>query len=224
MCSDQPGAGPTDAGVPLTLAHGPGRPAAAELVIVLPGTGFHAPLGPEVLAALAAAHERGSLIAAPCVGTFTLAATGLLDGRRATTHWRSAGLLARSRPDVTVEPDAPYVDEGRIATGAGAAGAGLCLHLIRREHGAAVVNHIARDVVLPSHRDGEQVQYLAVPVPEEGRDERPADVLARAREHLHEPLPVAEPARRAVMSKRSFAARSATPPAPPRTPGCGSCG
>ncbi|MFK0252051.1 GlxA family transcriptional regulator [Streptomyces sp. NPDC090445] len=208
LCGDRPGSVTTDAGVPLTVAHGLDRLAAADLVIVLPGAGFRTPPGTEVLAALSAAHGRGALIAAHCTGTFTLAAAGLLDGRRATTHWRFAGLLARSHPSVTVEADALYLDEGQIATGAGAAaGADLCLHLIRREHGAAVANHIARDMVLPSHRDGGQAQYLAVPVPEEGQDERLADVLAWARAHLHEPLPVAELARRAVMSKRSFARR-----------------
>ncbi|MGW7052856.1 GlxA family transcriptional regulator [Streptomyces sp. NPDC054887] len=208
LCSDRPGALTSDIGVPLTIAHGPGRLDAADLVIALPGAGFRTPPGPDVLDALSRAHGRGALVAAHCVGTFALAAAGLLDGRRATTHWRFAGLLARSYPTVTVEPDALYLDEGPIVTGAGAAaGADLCLHLIRREHGAALANHIARDMVLPSHRDGGQAQYLAVPVPEDGEDERLAEVLAWARQNLHEPLPVAELARRAAMSKRSFARR-----------------
>ncbi|MFD3701060.1 GlxA family transcriptional regulator [Streptomyces sp. NPDC058646] len=208
LCADRPGTVRTDAGVPLTVAHGLDRLATADLVIVLPGAGFRTPPGPEVLDALSAAHVRGALIAAHCVGTFTLAAAGLLDGRRATTHWRFADLLSRSYPSVSVEPEALYLDEGRIVTGAGAAaGTDLCLHLIRREHGAAVANHIARDMVLPSHRDGGQAQYLSAPVPEDGEDERLADVLAWAREHLHEALPVSELASRAVMSKRSFARR-----------------
>ncbi|MFG2291866.1 GlxA family transcriptional regulator [Streptomyces sp. NPDC048603] len=208
LCGERPGTVPTDVAVPLTIAHGLDRLAAADLVLVLPGAGFRTPPAPAVLDSLSAAHARGALIAAHCVGTFTLAAAGLLDGLRATTHWRFAGLLARSHPEVTVEPDALYLDEGRISTGAGAAaGFDLCLHLIRREHGAAVANAIARDMVLPSHRDGGQTQYLAAPVPEDGQDERLAEVLAWARAHLHEPLPVAELARRAMMSKRSFARR-----------------
>jgi AraC-like DNA-binding protein len=118
--------------------------------------------------------------------------------------------LADRHPDVTVEPDALYIDEGRIATGAGAAaGFDLCLHLLRREYGAATANAIARDLVLPSHRDGGQAQYLATPAPEDCDDDRLADVLAWAREHLHEPLPVAELARRSLMSRRSFARRFA---------------
>jgi transcriptional regulator GlxA family with amidase domain len=208
LCAERPGSVPTDVGVPLAIADGLDRLAAADLVLALPGAGFRTPPSPVVLDALSAAHDRGALVAAHCVGTFALAAAGQLDGRRATTHWRFAGLLARTYPGVVVEPEALYLDDGRITTGAGAAaGFDLCLHLIRREHGAAMANHIARDVVLPSHRDGGQAQYLAAPVPEDGQDERLASVLAWARENLHEPLPVAELARRAVMSKRSFARR-----------------
>ncbi|WP_051856131.1 GlxA family transcriptional regulator [Streptomyces sp. NRRL B-1347] len=208
LCADRPGPVTTDVGVPVTVAHGLDRLAAAELLIALPSAGFRTPPGPAVLDALTAAHERGALVAAHCVGAFALAAAGLLDGLRATTHWRFAELLARRHPDVSVESDALYVDEGRIVTGAGAAaGFDMCLHLLRREHGAALANTVARDMVLPSHRDGGQAQYLAAPVPEDARDERLADVLAWARAHLHEPLPVAELARRAMMSKRSFARR-----------------
>ncbi|MFB6812513.1 GlxA family transcriptional regulator [Streptomyces sp. NPDC056387] len=208
LCTDRPGQVPTDVGVPLTLTHGLDRLAEADLVIALPWAGFRTPPAPAVLDALSAAHERGALVAAHCVGAFALAAAGLLDGRRATTHWRFAGLLAARHPEVSVEADALYVDEGRVVTGAGAAaGFDLCLHLLRREYGAAMANAVARDVVLPSHRDGGQAQYLAAPVPEDCRDERLAEVLAWARENLHEPLPVAELARRAMMSKRSFARR-----------------
>ncbi|MFF4104232.1 GlxA family transcriptional regulator [Streptomyces sp. NPDC001903] len=208
LCADEPGAVPTDCGVPLSIAHGLDRFAEADLLIALPGADFRTPPGPAVLDALRAAHGRGAVVAAHCVGTFALAAAGLLDGRRATTHWRFAELLAGRHPQVTVEPDALYVDEGNIVTGAGAAaGFDLCLHLLRREHGAALANGIARDMVLPSHRDGGQAQYLAAPVPGNGQDERLAAVLGWAREHLHEPLPVTELARRAMMSKRSFARR-----------------
>ncbi|NEA70413.1 helix-turn-helix domain-containing protein [Streptomyces sp. SID13588] len=210
LCSDRPGPVPTDLRVPLLIEHGLDRLAAADLVIALPWAGFRTPLEPAVLDALSAAHENGALVAAHCVGTFALAALVLLDGRRATTHWRFAELLARRYPDVAVEPDALYIDEERITTGAGAAaGFDLCLHLLRREYGAAMANAVARDMVLPSHRDGGQAQYLAAPVPEDCQDERLTEVIAWAREHLHEPLPVAELARRAVMSKRSFARRFA---------------
>ncbi|MEU3789230.1 GlxA family transcriptional regulator [Streptomyces fructofermentans] len=208
LCADRPGAVPTDCGVPLSVAHGLDRLADADLLIALPGAGFREPPAPAVLDALRAAHARGSVVAAHCVGAFTLARAGLLDGRRATTHWRFAGLLAERHPEVAVEPDALYVDEGGVVTGAGAAaGFDMCLHLLRREHGAALANAVARDVVLPSHRDGGQAQYLATPVPEDSRDERLAEVLQWARGHLHEPLPVTELADRALMSRRSFARR-----------------
>lgn len=208
LCTERPGPVATDLGIPLTITHGLDRLARADLVIALPWADFRTPPAPAVLDALVAAHQRGALLAAHCVGTFALAAAGLLDGRRATTHWRFADLLARRHPHVTVEPDALYIDEGSLVTGAGAAaGFDLCLHLLRREHGAAMANAVARDVVLPSHRDGGQAQYLAAPAPQDGQDERLADVLAWARANLHEPLPVTELARRAVMSKRSFARR-----------------
>ncbi|MFD3542561.1 GlxA family transcriptional regulator [Streptomyces sp. NPDC058662] len=208
LCTDRPGEVRTDVGLPLVVGHGLDRLAAADLVIALPWADFRTPPEPPVLDALTAAHERGALVAAHCVGAFALAAAGLLDGRRATTHWRFAALLADRHPDVTVEPDALYIDEGSVITGAGAAaGFDLCLHLLRREYGAAAANAIARDLVLPSHRDGGQAQYLTTPVPEDCRDEKLAEVLAWAGKNLHEPLPVAELARRALMSRRSFARR-----------------
>ncbi|MEV5974642.1 helix-turn-helix domain-containing protein [Streptomyces sp. NPDC051921] len=208
LCAEVPGAVPTDCGVPLSLTHGLDRLAEADLVMVLPGAGFRTPPGPAVVDALRAAHERGAVLAAHCVGTFALAAAGLLDGRRATTHWRFAELLAERHPSVSVEADALYIDEGDVVTGAGAAaGFDLCLHLLRREYGAARANGVSRDMVLPAHRDGGQAQYLAAPVPADGQDERLAEVLGWARAHLHEPLPVAELARRAMMSRRTFARR-----------------
>ncbi|MFB7462416.1 GlxA family transcriptional regulator [Streptomyces sp. NPDC056224] len=208
LCSDRPGPVSTDVGVAVAVEYGLERMASADLVIALPWADFRTPPAPAVLQALSAAHDRGALVAAHCVGTYALAAAGLLDGRRATTHWRFAELLSRRHPEVTVDPHALYVDEGRVITGAGAAaGFDLCLHLLRREHGAATANAIARDLVLPSHREGGQAQYLAAPVPEDAQDERLTEVLDWARQHLHERLPVAELARRAVMSKRSFARR-----------------
>ncbi|MER7174773.1 GlxA family transcriptional regulator [Streptomyces mesophilus] len=208
LCADRPGQVRTDVGVPIAVEHGLERLAAADLVLALPGAEFRTPPGPAVREALRAAYGRGAVVAAHCVGTFTLAAAGLLNGLRATTHWRFAGLLTERHPEIDVDAGALYVDEGRIITGAGAAaGFDLCLHLLRREFGATLANAVARDMVLPSHRDGGQAQYLAAPVPEDGADERLAEVLGWARAHLHRPLPVAELARRAVMSRRTFARR-----------------
>lgn len=140
-----------------------------------------------------------------------------MDGLTVTTHWRFADELATLHPAVTVRPDALYVDEGSIVTGAGAAaGLDMCLHLIRREHGAARANAIARGLVIPPHRDGGQAQYVAAPVAGQGEDQRLAAVLAWAREHLDHPLTVDTLASRALMSRRSFARhfRSATGTSP----------
>jgi transcriptional regulator GlxA family with amidase domain len=208
LCAEHPGRLATDSGPPLFVEHGLERLAEADVVIALSWADFRVPPSDAVLEALAAARRRGALVASTCVGAFALAAAGLLDGRRATTHWRFAELLAQRHPEVTVAADALYVDEGPVVTGAGAAAAfDLCLHLIRREHGAAAANAVARDLVLPSHRDGGQAQYLAAPVPQDAEDERLAGVLAWARENLHLPLPVTELAGRALMSRRTFARR-----------------
>ncbi|MFJ2743319.1 GlxA family transcriptional regulator [Streptomyces sp. NPDC087440] len=208
LCTERPGQVRTDIGVPVAVGEGLDRIATADLVLALPWADFRTPPSDAVLDAFAAAHARGALVAAHCVGVFALAAAGLLEGRRATTHWRFAALLAGRYPGVRVEADDLYVDEGAVVTGAGAAaGFDLCLHLVRREHGAAVANAVARDLVLPSHREGGQSQYLAAPVPEECADGRLADVLEWARGNLHEPLSVADLAGRALMSRRSFARR-----------------
>jgi transcriptional regulator GlxA family with amidase domain len=136
---------------------------------------------------------------------FTLAATGLLDGMEVTTHWQHAGELAVRHPGIVVRPEALYVDHGTIVTGAGAAaGMDMYLHLLRRDHGAALTNTLARLLVTPPHRDGGQQQFIAAPVPADGNGERLADVIAWARANLDRPLPVDELAARALMSRRSF--------------------
>ncbi|SPL88742.1 Transcriptional regulator, AraC family [[Actinomadura] parvosata subsp. kistnae] len=137
---------------------------------------------------------------------FELAAAGLLDGLEATTHWRYAGELAARHPAVRVRPDALYLDHGSVATGAGAAaGLDLCLHLLRREHGAALANRVARDLVTPPHRAGGQAQYISTPMPGDGDDGRLTEVIAWARANLDRRVPVTEPAARALMSRRTFA-------------------
>jgi transcriptional regulator GlxA family with amidase domain len=142
-----------------------------------------------------------------CTGAFALAAAGLLDGRRATTHWRDAADLAARHPAVHVEPDVLYIDEGDVLTSAGvAAGLDLCLHIVRRDHGAALANTLARRIVVPPHRDGGQAQYIEQPVAD-----HPGGSLAATRawalERLHEPLTVRALAARAHVSERTFARR-----------------
>src|SRR6476619_90290 len=124
--------------------------------IIVPGwRGADAPVPQRLLKALRRAHKRGARLLSFCSGVFVLAATGLLDGRRATTHWRYSAALARAYPEVTVVPDVLYIDEGNVLTAAGsAAGIDLSLHLVRRDWGAAAANSVARRLVVPCHRDG----------------------------------------------------------------------
>jgi transcriptional regulator GlxA family with amidase domain len=146
-------------------------------------------------------------VASICTGAFVLAAAGLLDGRRATTHWRESGALQHAFPQVRVDADVLFVDEGRVLTSAGvAAGVDLCLHVVRRDHGSAVANRVARSCVVPPWRDGGQAQYVERPVP------APADTsTAASREwalaHLDRPVTLAELATRSGMSVRTFSRR-----------------
>nr|BFE58104.1 helix-turn-helix domain-containing protein [Dactylosporangium thailandense] len=159
----------------------------------------------DLVAAVRAAHEAGARVASLCTGAFVLAAAGLLDGRRATTHWQYAGALAARYPRVEVDPDVLYVDEGSVLTSAGKAAAlDLCLHLVRRDHGAAVANAVARRLVVPPHRPGGQAQFVATPMPPP-RDRPLAALLAWASQRLHEPLTVEDLARRANLSSRHLA-------------------
>jgi transcriptional regulator GlxA family with amidase domain len=158
----------------------------------------------EVLDALRAAAARGARIASICVGAFTLAAAGLLDGRRATTHWAATAELARRHPAIDVDPAVLFVDEGQFLTSAGAAaGLDLCLHLVRRDHGAAVAARTARVSVMPLERDGGQSQFIAhEPPPPEGASLAP--LLGWPAENATKSLTLAEIAARATMSTRSL--------------------
>lgn len=161
---------------------------------------------PALLDALRAAHARGARLISLCTGAFVLAAAGLLDGRRATTHWMHADELARTYPAVDVDPAVLYVDDGDILTSAGtAASIDLCLHLVRIDHGAEVANQLARRMVVPPHRDGGQAQFVDHPI-----DRRPGrdlftETLDWAVEHLDRPITVDELAERSAMSPRTFA-------------------
>jgi len=175
--------------------------------VIVPGwRGVDAVPPPALLAALRAAHERGARLLSFCSGVFVLAATGLLDGRRATTHWRYADALAARHPRIRVEPDVLYVDEGSLLTSAGSAAAlDLSLHLIRRDHGPQVANLVARRAVVPAHRDGGQAQFIPSPLPEYGPSL--GTLLEWMRRHLDRPLPLAELAARARTSERTLLRR-----------------
>ena len=181
--------------------------------IVVPGIGPDAdPTGfAEAARAVAAAHAAGARVMSICTGAFVLAESGVLDGRRATTHWDSTERLARRYPRVSVDPSVLYVDEGDVLTSAGvAAGLDLCLHVIRRDHGAELAAHIARRTVVAPHRDGGQAQFVTRPIAAEAPGAGGASLESTrswALERLDQPLDVATLARRACMSPRSFARR-----------------
>ncbi|WUD70949.1 DJ-1/PfpI family protein [Streptomyces sp. NBC_00510] len=173
--------------------------------------GYREPAGAEppaaVVGALMAAHERGTRLAAISTGAFALAATGLLNGKRATTHWHYTKALAERHPLVKVDENVLFVDEGDVLTSAGAAsGIDLCLHLVRRDHGVALSNHVARRLVAAPYRSGGQAQYVPRSVPEPL-----GDLFAGTREwalaHLAEPLTLETLARNARVSARTFSRR-----------------
>ncbi|MDG9715461.1 helix-turn-helix domain-containing protein [Streptomyces sp. DH24] len=158
----------------------------------------------DLVDAVRVAHEAGARVASLCTGAFVLAAAGLLDGLRATTHWAHTDVLAARHPEVEVDPDVLYVDNGSVLTSAGKAAAlDLCLHLVRRDHGSSVANAVARRLVVPPHRAGGQAQFVASPVP--ARDDHPlAELLPWVMERLDQPLTVEDLARRARMSSRNL--------------------
>ncbi|QMU66940.1 helix-turn-helix domain-containing protein [Streptacidiphilus sp. P02-A3a] len=207
VCAEQPGRElRAVGGFTLRAEHGLDVLAAADTVIVPGVSDVHGPVAPALVAALLAAHRRGARLVSICSGAFALAATGLLDGRRATTHWRYAETLRRRHPLVEVDPDVLYVDHGRLLTSAGsAAGIDLCLHLVRSDHGPSTANTVARRFVVPPHREGGQAQFIEAAVPPvPAADDGVGRSLAWALERLAEPLSVSALARAANLSERSY--------------------
>jgi AraC family transcriptional activator FtrA len=158
----------------------------------------------ELVDAIRLASWRGARIASICTGAFVLAAAGLLNGRRAATHWMHAGTLAERYPQIRVDSAALYVDEGDVLTSAGkSAGTDLCLHIVRQDYGATVANQVARRLVAPPHREGHQRQY-ANPIPETVSNDVVGDTMDWVRTHLDEPLTVEQLARRSGVSVRTL--------------------
>jgi transcriptional regulator GlxA family with amidase domain len=203
VCASTPGLVPATTGYAIHAPLGLDALAAADTVVV---PGYYPPdePAPGVLQALRAAADRGARVVSICTGAFALAAAGLLDGRRATTHWLGAVELAARYPTIDVDPDVLYVDSGQVLTSAGvAAGIDLCLHLVRTDCGAQAAAEIARGMVVAPHRDGGQAQFLQRPVPASGSGL--TTTCAWALEHLAEPLTVAALARHAGWAPRTFA-------------------
>ncbi|MGW0611595.1 GlxA family transcriptional regulator [Streptomyces sp. NPDC002788] len=207
-CSVDGGPVRTDADFGITVEHGPEALATADTVVIAPVAPAHLSddVPDKVLAALALIRP-GTRIVSICTGAFVLAAAGLLDGRRATTHWRVADRFRRRFPHVDLDPDVLFVDDHPILTSAGAAsGVDICLHLVRKDHGSRLANTVARRCVVPPFRDGGQAQYIEQPVPEQGAASTAA-TRSWALERLGEPLTLADLAGHARMSLRTFARR-----------------
>lgn len=179
----------------------------ADTVVVPALASFDAPVPPALLDALREAARRGARVAGVCTGAFALAEAGLLDGRRATTHWMYAAHLAQRYPAVQVDPDVLYVVDGPVATSAGtAAGIDLCLELVRQDHGTAVAAEVARRLVVPPHRQGGQAQYVSTPLPDVAGSGL-APLLDWARERLDRALTLPLLAREAGTTTRTLTRR-----------------
>ncbi|ALV31718.1 helix-turn-helix domain-containing protein [Streptomyces sp. CdTB01] len=190
------------------VEHGPEILATADTVVVASMTPSHIPaeLPAEVSDALARIRPDARIVSI-CTAAFVLAAAGLLDGRKATTHWQVTDAFRRRYPHVDLDPDVLFVADGRILTSAGAAsGVDVCLHIVRTDHGSELANAVARRCVVPPFRDGGQAQYIEQPVPENA-DAGTAATRAWALERLGEPLTLSDLAGHARMSLRTFARR-----------------
>jgi transcriptional regulator GlxA family with amidase domain len=206
-CAVKAGRVATTSGFAVEAMAGLEATATADTVLVPGYRGLEPPPEP-ALEALRAAAARGARIASICTGAFALAHAGLLDGRRATTHWFGAPELARRFPAVDVDPDALYVEDGRVITSAGlSAGIDLCLHLVRSDHGERVGAQVARAMCAAPHRDGGQAQFIERPLPDSLTETSLEPVRAWALDHLAEPLDVPTLAAHAGVSLRTFARR-----------------
>ncbi len=206
-----PGPVDTDADFSILVENGPEALATADTVVVPAsyelGPVYDEGVLTEELAAALAHVRPGTRMVAICTGGYVLAAAGYLDGRPATTHWASAEHFQRLFPKVGVDADVLFVDDGDVLTSAGvAAGIDLCLHIVRRDHGAAVANEVARRTVVPPYRDGGQAQYIERPVPGP-QAASTTHARAWALSRLHEPIQLRDLAERESMSVRSFTRR-----------------
>jgi transcriptional regulator GlxA family with amidase domain len=196
-----------DAGLRMEVPAGLAAVRAAGTVIAVP-TEQPDQVPAEVLDALRAARARGQRIVSLCTGAFVLAAAGILDGHPATTHWSECAKLAERYPRVTVDPDVLYVDDGDLLSSAGsAASIDLCLHVVQRDFGSEVATRLARELVVPLHRDGGQAQFIDTPLPVLDDRHLFADTLTWLQAHLDQAVTVRDLAARSAMSSRTFARR-----------------
>ncbi|RNL62722.1 helix-turn-helix domain-containing protein [Nocardioides marmoriginsengisoli] len=198
----------TNSDFSITVEHGPEVLRTADTVVIPPFVSPAIPHGvPTAVVKALSSVPPGARLVSICTGAFVLAAAGLLDGRPATTHWRTTDLFREWFPQVALNPDVLFIDDGDVMTSAGAAsGLDLCLHIIRKDHGSEVANQVARMCVVPPWRDGGQAQYIQHPVPEAG-DSGTAGARLWALGNIHEPMTLADLAERSHMSLRTFVRR-----------------
>lgn len=207
VCTEMPGNLRTAEGFDMVVTSGLRALDRADTIVVPGWLPINREPMPGVLKALTRAHRRGARLVSICSGAYVLAATGLLDGRRAATHWRYADQLQRRFPAVQVDPDVLYIDHGDIATSGGSGtGIDLCLQLVRTDQGAAYASRVARRMVMPPHREGGQVQYRDEP---EQPVESLGELLDWATENLAETITLDDLAGRANVSARTLARRFA---------------
>ncbi|MFC7262843.1 GlxA family transcriptional regulator [Streptomyces lutosisoli] len=198
----------TNADFSVTVDHGPEALRTADTVVIAAIAPARLAVEPsdELTAALGQIRPGARLVSI-CTGAFVLAAAGLLDGHRATTHWQVADEFRRLFPRVSLDPDVLFVDDDSVLTSAGAAsGIDVCLHIVRKDHGSALANKVARRCVVPPLREGGQAQYIEQPVPEPSATSTAA-TRAWALAHLDDPLTLTDLAGHARMSLRTFARR-----------------
>jgi AraC family transcriptional activator FtrA len=208
VCAAERGPLRAAGGLEVRVSHGLKLLEHADTIVIPGWRAVDEPPPAALIAKLRTAFARGARLCSICSGAFVLAAAGLLDGRRATTHWTECSDLARRYPLVTVDPGVLFVDDGDILTSAGsAAGIDLCLHVVRRDYGTEIATQLARQLVVPPQRDGGQAQYIDAPMPELDSSSLFADAVSWLQEHLNEPVTVEDLAARSAMSPRTFARR-----------------
>lgn len=205
VCAAEPGPLRTTAGFDLHVVHGLELLEQAQTIIV-PSWRDADEAPPDALSeALITAHARGATLVGLCLGAYVLAATGMLNGRKATTHWAFVDHFKARFPAVEVNADVLYLDDGELLTSAGTAAAlDCCLYLLRKQRGAEIANRAARRLVMSPHRQGGQAQFVEQPVPAGRRDTRLGELLDWARSSLHLPHTLDSLAGKALMSRRTF--------------------
>jgi len=205
VCSLESGPLRSTGGVHLKVGSGLSKLSQAGTIIIPGWRAMDVLPPPRLITSLRKAYAAGARLVSICSGVFVLAATGLLNNGRATTHWRYVDMLRSKYPQIQVEPDVLYVDDRRILTSAGsAAGIDLCLYIVRQDFGAEVANRVARRLVVPPHREGGQAQFIPEPMRKTGNGGL-APILSWLESNLDRELSVTELAQRAAMSPRTFA-------------------